>query len=1050
MFRETVLVRALVLAFSATALTGIVVQPVLAQSNAVGTIFGRIDATPGASIVVVNTETNLQRKATPDASGRYTVTALPVGRYKVSVMQGDKVVNSAEVDVLLGQGVDASFTAASVQTVKVTGQRKRIDVSNTNNGAVFSSKELAKLPMRPSVDAIIQLAPNTTKADDRYAGASFGGGGASENAYYINGMPVTNPITGLGSSELPFGAVAQAQILTGGFGAEFGRSIGGVVNLTTKSGTNNWEFGVMGSIEPKSFRSKYKNIDYAKTGAASNAGTDGTLRQLREENERQETRIGAYLGGPLVKDKLFMFVSLEETKTDRNFATYPTSIDDNSQSKWGWTKQTDTIDRYLVKLDWNINDNHRLEFTSVGDDNKTDLNRYSYDFATRQRGSVSNSGEHYRNDPATTQGVGGDFNLLKYVGNFTDNLTLTALYGRSTVDHSNTFDGYDVYDLRSAVPQIISSPSVRAPGLTYTNNQPLAGLIMPKGGRDIVKNARIDLEYKWNAHTFRIGADQVKLNNQNTGFITAGGSIWRYFRQTETGSRALSSSGVAVDVRSLAATNGALAGQGFWVRQQIFSSATPVSSEQTAQFIEDKWQVNKNLLVTLGLRDEQFKNINGDNEVFLDMKNQISPRLGASWDVNSDASLKVYGTVGRYYLQVPSSIGVRGAARSLFTRQAFTYTGIDANGAPTGTMALGTPFSTNNEYNQAKDPKVVSAVDMKPNFQDEMTIGFEKAHSPSLNYGAKVTYRKLKSTLDDLCDGRPFEEYFKRQVSAANPGASAAVLEAKYAELVGDWHFGCATFNPGEDNTFLVDLNENNPALARKNYTTVRLTAADIRMPKAERTYFAMDLFAEHPYRDGWYGKVNYTWSKNKGNTEGQTRSDNGQTNPGATTTWDTRELPEHTNGLLPNDREHQIKAFGFYDLTPEWTIGGNLLIASGRPLSCFGNHPTVPGDFDYGSAYNYCGNPADDTKHTPVPRGSLGRLPTDFNIDMNVVYKPAKVKGLALKVDVFNLFNRQTVIRKNEEYNSGANTINPLYNSVSAYAAPRAFKFTVEYNHKF
>nr|WP_229496635.1 TonB-dependent receptor plug domain-containing protein [Massilia polaris] len=157
-------------------------------------------------------------------------------------MKGDTVVGTTEVDASIGQGAEAVFTpvATGVQTVQITGQRRTIDVTRTNNGATFNARQLAALPIARNVEAIIQLAPNTTRADSRFAGgASFGGGAASGNSYYINGFPVVNPRTGQGASQLPFGAIAEAQVLTGGFGAEFGRSIGGVVNIITKSGTNN-------------------------------------------------------------------------------------------------------------------------------------------------------------------------------------------------------------------------------------------------------------------------------------------------------------------------------------------------------------------------------------------------------------------------------------------------------------------------------------------------------------------------------------------------------------------------------------------------------------------------------------------------------------------------------------------------------------------------------------------------------------------------------------------------------------------------------------------
>jgi len=122
----------------------------------------------------------------------------------------------------------------------VTSRRPTIDVSNTNNGAVFTARQLAALPIAQNLSGIIQLAPGTSRGNPRIGGDSFGGAGVTENAYFINGFPVTNVYRQIGSTTLPFFAIAQAQILQGGYSAEFGRSTGGVVNITTKSGPAAW------------------------------------------------------------------------------------------------------------------------------------------------------------------------------------------------------------------------------------------------------------------------------------------------------------------------------------------------------------------------------------------------------------------------------------------------------------------------------------------------------------------------------------------------------------------------------------------------------------------------------------------------------------------------------------------------------------------------------------------------------------------------------------------------------------------------------------------
>jgi hypothetical protein len=1014
MFKKTVMVHALTLAFSATVLSTGIVQTASAQSNASGNIVGTVDQPAGATVNLLNTGTGLKRSVVPEASGRYQVTTLPAGRYKVDLVRDGSVVNTVEVDVIVGQGVDASFAAATagIQSVRVTGRRSRIDVSNTNNGATFTARELAALPIQQNVAAIIQLAPNTTRADSRYAGgASFGGGGASENAYYINGMVVTNALTQLGSSELPFGAIAQAQVLTGGFGAEFGRSVGGVVNITTKSGTNNWEVGGTMSTTPNGTRASARNGYYANTGA--NPLTDGRILFNREQNKTDSQIFGAYVGGPIIKDKLFMFIAAEQTRTDRDFINLASSS--TNAARTGFGTSDSTIDRYLGKFDWNITDNHRLELTLIGDTPKSDVELSGFNYATATRVGPVLSKEHYSNIATQDGGNGGKAQVLKYTGNITDDLTISALYGRNRASHINTYGGYDI---NQPLFQVTAPIAARAPGVTYSSPQVLSGNITAPGAEDETKSARLDLEYRIGDHTLKAGVDKNKLSSLNAGDIRAGGGLYTYrvLPATTSPTTPINVGGRRVAV----ASGGGLGLLGYYGTSAIFNTVTNAYSDQDAQYLEDAWQVSKNVLLKLGVRREGFSNQNGDKETFMEMKNQIAPRFSASWDVNGDASLKVFGSAGRYHLQIPTHLAVRGASRSLNTTQYFTYTGVDANGAPIGRVDLGPAYSSNNEYNQSKDVKTLSATNLKPTYQDEITLGFEKMMSPSLNVGAKATYRKLGATIDDFCDVRPVEAWAARNnVDTSNYGG-----------------FGCGNFNPGEANTFLVDFAGNG------TYTSVNLSKEDLGFPDTKRTYAAVDFFAEHPYRNGWYGKVNYTWSKSKGNTEGQTLSDIAQTDVAATQAWDFPELMEGAYGYLPNDRTHQVKAYGFYEITPQWIVGGNGLIATGRPKNCLGLNDAADADFGYGSAYHYCNGAAS-------PRGALGRLPTEVRLDANLIFRPAVVKGLSLKWDVYNVFNRQVTQTVDEVYNSGT-TVSPTYGRTISYTPPRTMRFSAEYNHKF
>ena len=99
------------------------------------------------------------------------------------------------------------------------------------------------------------------------------------------------------------------------------------------------------------------------------------------------------------------------------------------------------------------------------------------------------------------------------------------------------------------------------------------------------------------------------------------------------------------------------------------------------------------------------------------------------------------------------------------------------------------------------------------------------------------------------------------------------------------------------------------------------------------------------------------------------------------------------------------LKAYGFYQLTPEWRFGSTLIAQSGRPKSCLGYNPDGSDFFynylDYGRYYHYCDGKA-------VPRGSKGNLPTDITLGLNVGYVPRWAPGLDIQLDVLNVFDKQ------------------------------------------
>jgi hypothetical protein len=304
---------------------------------------------------------------------------------------------------------------------------------------------------------------------------------------------------------------------------------------------------------------------------------------------------------------------------------------------------------------------------------------------------------------------------------------------------------------------------------------------------------------------------------------------------------------------------------------------------------------------------------------------------------------------------------------------------------------------------------------MKSHFQDEYIVGAEYQLSPQYVVGAKATMRKLRSAIDDTC----------------TPALGGR----------------CFLFNPGVANTFLEEQDDG-------SFKEVTYSNAQLGMPNLKRKYAALDMFIEHPFADKWYGKLEYTFSHNYGNTEGQLASDldtgsGGQSDVSTTQDWDLPQLMVGANGSLPNDRKHQIRAFGYYQLSNEWRFGATAQIASGRPLSCtsFWPDPTAP--VYNGSYYHYCGLPiTGSTGYVFTPRGTSGHSPWTYKLDLNVAYSPDWAQNkLTLQLDVFNIFNKQTPLYYNMRYASNRSTVNPLYERVLDYTSPRSARFTMRYD---
>lgn len=986
-----------------------------AQSTT-SSIFGRAQA--GDSIAI-RSSTGLTRTVSIDSQGRYNAPQLPVGTYSVTVMHDGKEVQRRDnVQLKVGAGVDVSFgnqagasdaaNAKQLAGVSVSANAlPPIDVSTVDSRTVVTADQLAKLPLPRTAEAAALLAPGTVNSSIGAAGIngapliSFGGSSVTENAYYINGFNTTDPMGSNGGITLPYGSIDQEEVYTGGYSAQYGRSDGGVLNMVGKNGTNEWHFGGQYLYEPSALRASQNNTYYAN--GLPPTPVAGNLYSPNSQNDAWRSTYDVYLGGPLIKDRLFLFASAEMEQREGNTVGNVTTGTN--------THYTYKTPKWYTKVNWNITDSNLLEVTGASDIYKTSGTIYNYDYNALRDTSL--------NGQAQSNQTGGTMWSGKFTSYLTDSLTLTALYGKMTTYLYNQVPGYNP-DLAYIMGATNQNPALNG-GVPNIGQQTVRYAPTPRANNK-TSNLRFSLTYVLGSHTLTAGIDNLRASANGHIKLTSGpGYNWIYGYTSHPNRPLNANLGVPA---LIGFPNG---GSGYYVTKYINADGGNLTSVQNAQFIEDLWQVSDRWLLSLGLRNDGFTNNNKLGQPYMrQTAPQWAPRLGFSWDVNGDGRFKVFGNAGRYNLGSPLSPG--GIANGVLrTREYFTYSGIAPDGTPTGLTHVAGPVAGNNFYGQVFDPRTVTVENIKAMSQDEFMAGFAKTAGQNWVYGGKLTLRILRHQIDDDCDtGAVF--------------AKAAALGVVGADATNN--ASCYYINPGEANTFAIRDSSG-------VFHDVPMTNAEMRFPRMQRKYYGLEGYLEHPFDGRWYGKVDYTFSRSYGNTEGWGQSSQGGAGGTQNSQWDYPELMVYAGGPQGNDHTHQLKAFGYYQVTPEWLVSANLSLMSGGPKFCYGLYGADPyntrtNDPDgYGSGYHWCNG-------RPSAPGAAGRLPWIKQLDLGVHYRPEFAQHkLGFSLDVFNVTNSQVPLGVNSTlYTDTTGTMNPVYGTPLALQPPRYVRLGVTYDY--
>lgn len=1061
----------------ATALGLAVTAPVAqAQQISQGSINGSATPAPNQTVTVTNTGTALTRTANVDPNGKFTFTVLPPGVYSAQLLSNGQVVATQQnVVVSAGVGTSVDFTqqqAANLGSVTVTANTiTPIDVTSTSTSLVVNAQQLTKLPVAQSTFQVALLAPSVVQ-NAAFGVPSFGGASSGENAYYVDGLNVTDQYTFLNLAQPPFEAIDTFQVKTGGITAGYGNALGGVVNMTTKSGTNEFHSGANLVWDPRWMQETSPNVYSSKDPVTGNFNQYGIPQQLiihNNDNASSHINLNLWGSGPIIQDKLFFYamVQANEASSDTYGLTTSTHIDAKTPYE-------------LLRLDWNITDNNVFSLTGWNAKETDDGKVWNLGVAPQ---TIGGSAYNNYNQWGLNTAPGLLYSDFRghLVGPYTNKIGNHALVGKYTWFAGPSFNisallGYVRFDRSleadASCPLTLDSRSgntVRI-GCWVVSN-------VTTGSYDARHEWRIDGEWTpgsgeagfASGHDITFGYDhQAFVSNQSQSYVgpsatqtlpdgtvaNVPGVEWIYQAVPTSGANTGVVNGACWDTGASAAGGCSTPPAGTFVAKgRQYWNFGFFKNTNEAFYVQDNWHLTPNFYLNYGVRIESFKANNAAGDSFVSASNEVGPRLGFSWDVNGDSSLKVFGSYAEYFIPLSTDANIRGAGAALdISNQYCKANGIDPKtGAP---LYNGTAVTLGSSGNcQALgSPKVqgsgippsyrqVATSDFTPMAEKELIFGFDKQLNANWTYGIRAVHRWLVDAQDDECW---FAQYY-------NPAFDNWVAAGGGGQITNQTSFWntlapttCLIANPGQDIKTYADTNGDG------TLDPITIPNSLMGMPAAKRTYNALEFTLTRAFADNWLFGASYTLSHDYGNEEGYVYSNIGQDDPGLTELFDFPKLEEGAYGDLPNDHRHVIKAWGTYQFAPDWRLGGQFLLESGSPSNCLDTYPDQNFiAFYYGGATYWCGtSPAPGVvTGTLIPAGNWTRTPWVYNIDLQLAWTPANIDGLSVILNWYNVLGTQHATAYDQQLTTSAGSDNSAaFGTAQAFQTPSYLELKVRY----
>lgn len=719
--------------------------PVRAQNNTTGAVVGRAKA--NSTVTVQHAEMGFTRTATAGSGGDFRVAALPPGIYKVSFTDANGAPQTRDVEVTINSAtrVESAVETTRLQEFVVSGTTiNPVDFSNTTNASIYTDKMLEIVPVGRSTTEVALLAPGVMEGDSTFGAlASIGGASVAENAYFINGFNVSSFFRGLSPSLIPFEFYNQFEVNTSAYSAEFGRSTGGVINATSKRGSNQLRFTASANYWPDQLRADRPDVFY------TNAAGAVVPYQINRRRYLERYDIDVSLSGPLWKNRLFVYGLYQwRNSTDRDIFSAGSR----------YQRETGKDPFWALKVDFIPFKNHHFEYTGIDNSRRTNTASWTYNYATDQRtGAAATSYDD----------AGGKTHIARYTGTFFERLTLSALAGKgeanrsahSTLDHVSRVD-----DIRAGGAAIRLAGG---PNLTVVDAMETREAI------------RFDGEYAFNlvgSHRLRAGYDREENITDQRGEY-GGGAFYRY--ETVVPGATLQGGTVPAGVTQA-------------VRRQIFRNGGSFKVNSNAWYVEDNWTTWQNrLVIRAGLRSESFENLDKNQRAFIAIDDQLAPRLGVAYDLFGNQRTKVFANYGRYHLPIASNVNVSQAGAEFLTTEYFVLQSVQPDFQPVLGPKIGDTAQT--QAGIVRDQREITDMNIKPMYQDEWAVGVQHALNKKLKVGLRGVAREFGYAIDDMIVNHALVTWARANgypgYNYAGPSSRAYVLANAGRPITMMWDF---------------------------------------------------------------------------------------------------------------------------------------------------------------------------------------------------------------------------------------------------------------------